>query len=67
MAMIEPNKINVPKDVNKMMTEHELLGKTAVLVSVNNVLVCMIAIADELKELVFKLFSVYNPLIQSNT
>ena len=54
MAMIEPNKINVPKDVNKMMTEHELLGKTAVLVSVNNVLVCMIAIADELKELVFK-------------
>ena len=52
MAMIEPNKINVPKDVNKMMTEHELLGKTAVLVSVNSVLVCMIAIADELKELV---------------
>ena len=50
--MIEPNKINVPKDVNKMMTEHELLGKTAVLVSVNSVLVCMIAIADELKELV---------------
>ena len=54
MAIIEHNKINVPKDVNKMMTEHELLGKTAVLVSVNNVLVCMIAIADELKELVFK-------------
>ena len=54
MAMIEHNKINVPKDVNKMMTEHELLGKTAVLVSVNNVLVCMIAIADELKELVIK-------------
>ena len=52
MAMIEPNKINVPKDVNKMMTEHELLGKTAVLVSVNSILVCMIAIADELKELV---------------
>lgn len=52
MAMIELNKINVPKDVNKMMTEHELLGKTAVLVSVNSVLVCMIAIADELKELV---------------
>ena len=56
MAMIEHNKINVPKDVNKMMTEHELLGKTAVLVSVNSVLVCMIAIADELKEHVF-LFS----------
>ena len=54
MAMIEHNKINVPKDVNKMMTEHELLGKTAVLVSVNNVLVCMIAIADELKELIIK-------------
>ena len=52
--MIEPNKINVPKDVNKMMAEHELLGKTAVLVSVNSVLVCMIAIADELKELIIK-------------
>ena len=56
MAMIEPNKINVPKDVNKMMTEHELLGKTAVLVSVNSVLVCMIAIADELKEHVKNVF-----------
>ena len=43
------NQIHVPKDVHKMMKEHEQLGKTAVLVSINNVLACMLAIADELK------------------
>ena len=43
------NKITVPKDVHKMMKEHEQLGKTAVLVAINNVLASMIAIADELK------------------
>ena len=43
------NKIAVPKDVHKMMKEHEQLGKTAVLVAINNVLGSMIAIADELK------------------
>ena len=43
------NEITVPKDVHKMMKEHEQLGKTAVLVAINNVLASMIAIADELK------------------
>jgi len=31
------------------MTEHEMLGKTAVLVAVDNVLSAMVAIADEVK------------------
>ena len=43
------NGMKVPKDVNKMMTEHEMLGKTAVLVAVDNVLSAMVAIADEVK------------------
>ena len=43
------NKVHVTKDVHRLMKEHEQLGKTAVLVAIDNVLACMLAIADELK------------------
>ena len=48
-------------DVNKLMNEHEMLGKTAVLVSVNGVLSCMMAIADEVKPEAQERFN-YQPL-----
>ena len=43
------NDIRVTKDVNKLMKEHEQLGRTAVLVSINGILAATIAISDEVK------------------
>ena len=46
---LHSNDIQLTKDVNKLMKEHEQLGKTAVLVGINGVLAAMIAISDQVK------------------
>ena len=46
---LHSNDIQLTKDVNKLMKEHEQLGRTAVLVGINGVLAAMIAISDQVK------------------
>lgn len=43
------NAINIPQEVDARMVNEEDLGHTAVLVSINNVLVAMISVADRVK------------------
>ncbi|CBY39773.1 unnamed protein product [Oikopleura dioica] len=43
------NGLKITKDVNAMMKQHEELGRTAVLVSIDGLLCAMIAISDQLK------------------
>jgi len=43
------NAINIPQDVDKKMVEEEDSGHTTVLVSINNLLVAMISVADTVK------------------
>ncbi|KYN07781.1 Copper-transporting ATPase 1 [Cyphomyrmex costatus] len=43
------NAINIPEEVERQMVNEEDLGHTAVLVSINNMLVAMISVADTVK------------------
>jgi Cu+-exporting ATPase len=47
------NGISIPTDVNQILLSEECVGHTAVLCALNNILICMLSVADMvIKELI---------------